>query len=152
MVDQVNISEVSGCTCLRARRATRQLTQIYDRELGQVGVTINQFGLLAKLHGATLDGRKSLSVGALADLLGMHPTTLNRHLRPLKAHDLVADTADPADRRVRAVLITGKGRARLRKAVPFWRRAQRRVEKALGVDVVLALNDLLNFTSVKLAE
>jgi hypothetical protein len=58
MADRIDISEVSGCTCLRARRTTRQLTQIYDRELGQVGVTINQFGLLAKLHGATLDGRK----------------------------------------------------------------------------------------------
>jgi hypothetical protein len=48
MANELNIREVSGCTCLRARRTTRQLTQIYDRELEPAGVTINQFGLLAK--------------------------------------------------------------------------------------------------------
>ncbi len=149
---QIDIREVSGCTCLRARSATRQLTQVCDRALEPAGLTINQFGLLAKLHGATRAGRKSLSIGALAGLLGMHPTTLNRDLKPLKAQDLVADAADPADRRIRAVLITRKGRAKLGKAVPLWRRAQRRVEEALGVESTRALNALLELASAKLTK
>jgi len=146
----IDIREVAGCTCLRARRATRHLTQIYDRALQPAGLTVNQFGLLAKLLGATLSGHRSLPIGALAARLGMHPTTLNRDLKPLLTQKLVAVTADPGDRRVRAVRLTGKGRAKLVKAVPFWRRAQQRVEEALGADSLRALNTLLDVASEKL--
>jgi len=150
--DEIDIREVSHCTCLRARRTTRQLTQIYDRALEPAGLTVNQFGLLAKLYGAALFGKKSLSIGALADLLGMHPTTLNRDLKPLAAQDLVAEAAHPADRRVRAVAITGKGRAKLRRAATFWRQAQRQIDAALGAEAMAALNELLDLTSAKLTK
>jgi DNA-binding MarR family transcriptional regulator len=123
MADEIDIREISGCTCLSARRASRRLTQIYDRALEPAGLTVNQFGLLAKLYGASLRGRASLSVGALAERLGMDPTTLNRNLKPLTARGLVAVGVDREDRRARAIRITDKGRARLRKAVPFWRHA-----------------------------
>jgi DNA-binding MarR family transcriptional regulator len=152
MADQIDIREVSGCTCLRARRTTRQLTQIYDTSLKPAGLTVSQFGLLAKLYGASLAGRRSLSIGTLAERLGMDPTTLNRNLKPLVAQGLVADRVDAEDRRVRAVLITAKGRAKLRKAVPFWRRAQARIQEALGVEATLALGDLLDLASSKLAK
>jgi len=146
MADEVDLRNMrAGCTCLRARRTTRKLTQIYDRALAPAGLTVNQFGLLANL-----DGQARLSIGALADLIGKHPSTLNRDLEPLEAQGLVADAADPADRRVRAVVLTRKGRAKLRKALPFWRRAQTQIEEALGVETTLALNGLLDLTSVKL--
>jgi len=150
MADPIDVREVSGCTCLRARRMARQLTQAYDQALGSVGLTVNQFGLLAKLYGATQNGSKGLPIGALADRLGMHPTTLTRDLKPLRAQDLIAEAVDASDRRVRAVIITGKGRAKLRKAVPSWRRAQKRLEAALGSDVARALNDILDLASTKL--
>jgi len=69
---------------------------------------------------------------------------LNRDLKPLRAQGLVADAIDASDRRVRALTITGKGRARLRKAVPFWRAAQKRLEAALGADVARRLNEALD--------
>jgi DNA-binding MarR family transcriptional regulator len=137
----------AGCTCLRARRTTRQLTQIYDQALEPVGLTVNQFGLLANL-----DGRGRVSIGALAELAGKHPSTLNRDLKPLKAQHLVTDVADPADRRVRAILITRKGATKLRKALPFWRRAQSQVEATLGAELARALNGLLELASVKLTK
>jgi len=144
MAKSIDLREVSGCTCLRARRIARQLTQAYDGALGPVGLTVNQFGVLAKLYGATRGGQASVPIGALADRLGMHPTTLNRDLKPLRAQGLVADAIDASDRRVRALTITGKGRARLRKAVPFWRAAQKRLEAALGADVARRLNEALD--------
>jgi hypothetical protein len=52
MPDEIDIQEISGCTCLRLRRAARQMTQIYDGALEPAGITVNQFGLLAKLHEA----------------------------------------------------------------------------------------------------
>jgi DNA-binding MarR family transcriptional regulator len=150
--DQLDIGEIAGCTCLRARRATRQLTQIYDEALAPVRLTINQFGVLAHLHGATFDGRNYLSLGALADLIGKHPSTLNRDLKPLKIRGLVADSKDPTDGRVRAVHLTAKGRALLLKALPDWRRAEAEIRKALGAETTLALNGLLELTSARLAK
>ncbi len=149
MANPIDIREVSGCTCLRARRTSRRLTQIYDQALKPAGLTVNQFGILAKLHGASLAGR-SLPIGALAERLGMDPTTLNRNLKPLAARGLVADRADRKDQRVRAIVITEKGRAKLRAAVPFWRSAQLRVQKALGAEATLALSDLLELAAGKL--
>jgi hypothetical protein len=48
------------------------------------------------------------------------------------------------------VIITGKGRAKLRKSVPSWRRAQKRLEAALGAAVARALNAVLDIVSAKL--
>lgn len=150
MADPIDLREVSGCTCLRARRVSRQLTQSYDRALQPVGLTVNQFGVLAKLYGATQGGRTGLPIGVLAERLGMHPTTLNRDLKPLKAQNLIADRVDATDRRVRAVTITRKGRAKLAKAVPFWRRAQKRLEETLGAEATRALNDFLDLAASRL--
>jgi DNA-binding MarR family transcriptional regulator len=145
--DQIDFGEMrAGCTCLRARRITRQLTQIYDRALETAGLSVNQFGILANLHG---QGR--VAIGALAELVGKHPSTLNRDLKPLQARNLVTTATDPADRRVHLVFITRKGRAKLRKAVPFWRRAQAQIQEVLGVETTLTLNGLLDLASAKLA-
>ena len=150
--DEIEIQEIAKCVCLRLRRVARQMTQFYDRELAPLGLTVNQFGLLARLHGSSLNGHAWLSIGALADLVGMHPTTLNRNLKPLIAQGLVASTVGARDQRVRAVLITAKGRVRLGKAVPFWRRAETQVRRTLGAKVALALNRSLDLASAKIAK
>jgi DNA-binding MarR family transcriptional regulator len=147
----IDIQEVSGCSCLRARRAARHLTRLYDSVLEPVGITANQLGLLAKLLGASMRGQDSLSIGALADRVGMHPSTLNRDLKPLKFNGFVADGSDPDDRRVREVRITKKGQSKLRQAIPTWRRAQAQVQDVLGHEVMLSLNALLDLASAKLA-
>jgi DNA-binding MarR family transcriptional regulator len=152
MADPIDLREVSGCTCLRARRVARQLTGAYDEALKPVGLTVNQFGVLAKLYGATRGGPTGLPIGALADRVGMHPTTLNRDLKPLKAQNLIADAVEGSDRRIRAVIITPKGLAKLRKAIPLWRRAQKQLEAALGAEATRALNDLLDLASTKLGK
>jgi DNA-binding MarR family transcriptional regulator len=148
-VDQ-QLQEIMGCTCLRMRRATRRVTQIYDRTLEPAGLTVNQFGLLAHLYGASLQGLAGWSVGTLAERLGMDPTTLNRNLKPLEARGLVADAADPADGRVRLVRITGKGERELLRAIPLWQQAQARFATALGDRTTTALNGLLDRTVARL--
>jgi len=152
MAEGINIREIAGCTCLLARRTARRLTQIYDMALAPAGLTINQFGVLAHLYGSTLSGPGHLSVGALADRVGKHPSTLNRDLKPLKKRGLVADTSDPADRRVRAVRITAKGRDRLRRAIPRWRDAEARIRSGLGSETMLELRSVLELASAKLWE
>jgi DNA-binding MarR family transcriptional regulator len=150
MTEPIDIKEISNCTCLRARRVTRRLTQIYDAALEPVDITTNQFGVLSYLYGVTLGGRDHVSIGALAERIGKHPTTLNRDLKPLEMMGLVANVESPGDRRVRGIQITSKGRTHLRKAVTFWRQAQSRVRDELGPSSMAALNELLETTAVKL--
>ena len=147
MAHGVDISEVSGCTCLRLRRVTRRATQLYDEALLPTGLTISQFGLLAQLS-----ARDGVSMNALAGRVGMDPTTLNRTLKPLEANGLVRSGVGEEDRRVRSVSLTKTGRAKLKQAIPHWRRAQAKVDKLLGSEMKVALNGLLDVSSARLNE
>ena len=151
MMTDVDLREIAQCTCLRLRRTTRRVTQIYDRLLKPAGLTVNQFGLLARLYGARLR-QETLPIGVLAERVGMDPTTLNRSLKPLQAEGLLSSAVDPTDRRVRAVLITDDGIAKLREAVPLWRKAQAQIDEALSVDTSVALNGLLELSYAKLSK
>src|SRR5262249_1151236 len=75
---------IMECTCMRMRRATRRVTQLYDRALEPAGLTVNQFGLLAYLHGASLQRSNDLSISTIAEWLGMDPTTLEPCLGPCR--------------------------------------------------------------------
>ncbi len=114
---EVKRPDLSGCTCLRLRKASRRVSQIYDHYLQPHGLTITQYGLLA--HLSRLDG---ISIGALAEKLIMDPTTLTRNLRPLERHDFIRLAADPRDRRSRRLHLTEQGRAALIEARPAWSR------------------------------
>jgi DNA-binding MarR family transcriptional regulator len=138
-----NLQDVMACTCLRMRRTSRLMTQIYEHALEATALTINQFGLLANLYGVDLVRSSGLSIGALSERLGADPTTLNRTLKPLAARRMVKDLINPADGRVRIVRITEKGKREFLKAIPLWRKAQERVGSVLGTKTTSALNDLL---------
>ena len=135
----------TGCTCLRLRKASRRMTQIYDHSLEEAGMTVTQYGLLG--HLARLDG---ISVGLLADKMIMDPTTLTRTLRPLERQGLVAIRTDRSDKRARCLHLTAAGRDAFEKARPAWARAQRHVERALGELETPALNAALDRVLEKL--
>jgi DNA-binding MarR family transcriptional regulator len=146
----IDLREVMGCTCMRLRRTTRRVTRLYDRLLEPSGLTANQFGLLARLYGTSLHGHAALSIGMLAEQVGSDPTTLSRNLKPLFVAELVADGPQIADRRVRTIMLTQAGRDRLADAIPRWRQAQRHLEAALGIEMTLSLNALLDLSNAKL--
>ena len=83
------LRKIMGCTCMRMRRATRRVTQLYDHALEPSGLTVSQFGLAAYLLGASRASSNAASIGTIAEWLGMDPTTLNRNLKPLVAKGLV---------------------------------------------------------------
>src|ERR1700747_2587815 len=134
------LRKIMGCTCMRMRRATRRVTQLYDHALEPAGLTVNQFGLLGYLHGRSFAPAHASSIGTIAEWLGMDPTTLNRNLKPLLAKGMVKNVTDPDDGRVRIVRITEKGLRTLREALPRWRNAQADVEKAIGSKSIAELN------------
>jgi DNA-binding MarR family transcriptional regulator len=132
---------------MRLRKASRRLSQIYDRSLEPAGMTVTQYGLLG--HLAKFDG---IGIGALAEKLVMDPTTLTRNLRPLERQGFVAMKADRRDKRSRCLHLTTSGRAAFENAKPAWVRAQRHVEQALGGAEASSLNDALDRVLEKLAE
>lgn len=149
MEHKINIAKPNsaGCTCMRIRKASRLVSQIYDQFLEQHGLTITQYGLLA--HLAWLDG---ISIGALAERLIMDPTTLTRTLRPLRRDGFVKLLSDPKDRRARRLHLTDSGRERLDKAKPAWIAAQRRIDEAIGPEQSPALNAALDHVLERLSQ
>src|SRR5262249_47924587 len=78
--------------------------------------------------------------------------TLTRSLRPLERQGLVTMKPDRRDRRSRCLHLTAKGSAAFENAVPAWRRAQRRLEEALGGPEAAALNAAPDHGIERLAE
>ncbi len=132
-------ARTSACTCLRLRKASRQVTQIYDQHLAPFGLTVNQFSLLGHLR--SLSG---ISIGALAETMVMDPTSLTRALRPLERDGLVSMAAGEKDRRSRCLFISDAGRQAYERARPGWQSAQAHLEEALGSEGPPALNAALD--------
>jgi DNA-binding MarR family transcriptional regulator len=75
-------------------------------ETANVDLPVSAFTLLRILAAGS-----PLSVSQLAELLGLHQTTVSTQLRPLDEHQLIERAVDPNDRRVTSIAITPAGRA-----------------------------------------
>ncbi len=134
-----SVAELGDCACLRLRKITRRVTQLYDHFLERSGLTATQFGLLS-----FVDGRDRISIGELAAALVTDPTTLTRNLQPLERAGYLDVIPDPRDRRRRTIALTGRGRAVLREAMPLWKQAQARVAALVGEQRLSALKASLD--------
>jgi DNA-binding MarR family transcriptional regulator len=139
--------EIASCTCLRLRKTTRRVTQIYDQMLEPAGLTIAQFSLLAQLFAG-----QGLCIGALAEALVTDPTTLTRNLKPLLERGLLRVFEDPEDRRRRLIYLTDAGRTAVPTAYPLWRKAQARVAALLGRSETAQLNKTLDHSLERLMD
>ncbi|MDB5171614.1 MAG: hypothetical protein JWN51_387, partial [Phycisphaerales bacterium] len=108
-----------GCVCSAMRRASRAVTQHYERAFRGSGLRATQFTLLASL---TQTG--PLPVSALAAQAGLERTTLTRNLRLLEDKGFVSVRPTEGDQRVRRVELTRAGRSAAAKGLPAWRKAQ----------------------------
>ena len=120
-------SHSPACTCLRLRKASRRVTQIYDQALEAHGLTVTQYGLLGHLK--AYDG---ISLGELAVILVMDATTLTRTLKPMEKQGWIASTTCKDDARTRRLHITGSGATKYKSARPAWDKAQRQIASVLG--------------------
>ena len=119
----------SPCIASAMRKASRRLTQVYDRAMEPWGLRSTQFAILFEI------GRRSkqpATIAELAKVLVMDRSALGHNLRPLQRDGYVVLRGGRNDRRRRFVLLTARGRAKLRAGVRFWEAAQRRVEKVFG--------------------
>ena len=114
------------CACSNLRRASRAVTQLYSEELRKVGLEPTQFTLLLALARVG-----EITQGRLGARHAIDSTTLTRTLAPLIKEGWI-ETKPGADRREKRLSLTSAGRRQLRRALPHWERAQRRLRSALG--------------------
>ena len=150
MFSEIELGEMLANSALLLQRTTRRVTKMYDRVLGAVGLTANQFGLLASLVAMSARGLDAPSMGLVAEQMGMDPTTLNRNSKRLQDSGLIRVTNSHADKRVHTIRITKAGAAKFMEALPIWREAQAQLDEALGIEARLALNDLLTLMDERL--
>jgi DNA-binding MarR family transcriptional regulator len=131
--DRTDYMAAAGCFCMTSREAARKITRLYDSSMQNSGVRITQFTILSQLM-----LRGEMPIGKLAGILGMERTTLTRNLAPLEAEKWIAvRTGD--DPRARMIAITAPGKAAVRRAFPYWSKAQAHVGKLLGAEGQAAL-------------
>src|SRR5262245_62823894 len=82
-----NASPLSPDACIlrHVARASRAVVSAYDPALAAFGLTGHQFNLMM-----TLGNMGPMTVGALADTLGMDASGVPRAIRPLSDQDLIS--------------------------------------------------------------
>lgn len=123
----------STCTCFRLRRAARQVSQVYDRELAAVDLSLNEYSILRRAE------PQPRTLGELAATAGMDRSTLTRNLKPLIDAGWLKETRGE-DARQRVIAVTASGRRRIAKAMPHWQSAQQRLQALYGERATLRLN------------
>ena len=115
------------CNCFALRQAARYITQIYERHLGQVGLTAAQFTILARLA-RTPDA----TVIDLAEAMVMERTTLVRALKPLQRDGLVVSELSRRDGRAYVFRLSKSGERAFDQAAVAWGNAQDEFESKVG--------------------
>ena len=113
------------CACSALRRASRAVTQHYERHFRGSGLRATQFTVLA-----TLAQTGPLSVSELSAKLGLDRTTLSRNLRLIEDQGWISTLAHD-DQRVRRVALTPRGMKRASDALAIWKRADASVQPIL---------------------
>lgn len=115
-----------ACILRHISRVSRAVVAAYDPALAPYGLTGHQFNLMM-----TLGNKGPMTVGALADTLGMDASGVPRAIRPL-ADDGMISVERGADRRQRVLSLTVLGRTRLDRATPAWALVQEELIDVIG--------------------
>ena len=126
------------CYCALARRASRVLTDVYERELAPHGITLPQYSLLRV---SSVVG--PLTISEFAARLRLDRTTLGRNVKLLEKSGLIALAENSEDQRERLVTLTAEGARVLGQAANAWRTAQAKVKRGVSKEKLQALQQLV---------
>lgn len=124
------LSYESKCYCTNLRRSAGALTEFYDAELRETGLTVAQYHLLINLSRLG-----SANITHWAERVGLERSTMVRNIAVLEARGMV----ETAPGRGRVLTLSPAGREALERAVPIWEEAQRKLEDFLGEDAAAIL-------------
>ena len=126
------------CACTILRRATRAVSAAYDAALAPSDLRVTQFSVLRAL--ARLG---PLPISRLAAEAALDRSTMGRNLDPLERRGLVRLEVGATDQRQRVAHLTAAGELAIETALPYWRKAQKRVAPLIDNSAVGKLADQL---------
>ena len=132
---------LAECASFDLRKTTRAVSRMYDDFLRGLGLNITQFSILRLIL-----TEKALSISTLGRYMVMERTSITRALAPLERDGLV-QSRPGADKRIRIVTVTNKGRKLVEAAEPKWRQAQEALLEIIGEDRWRSLRTLLRDTT-----
>src|SRR6266702_3339987 len=132
---------LAECACDDLRKATRAVSRMYEDFLRDEGLNGTQFSLLSLIRAG-----KELSISTLGRALALDRTSITRALAPLERDGLI-HSRPGADRRIRIVSLTNKGRKLVENAEPKWCHAQEALLETIGVDRWRAMSAVLRDTA-----
>jgi DNA-binding MarR family transcriptional regulator len=132
---------LAECACFDLRKATRAVSRMYDAFLREEGLNITQFSVLRLIC-----TEKALSILTLGRYMVMERTSITRALAPLERDGLI-NSRPGADKRIRMVSVTNKGRKLIEEAEPKWRQAQEALMETVGENRWHAMCTLLRDTT-----
>ena len=113
------------CLCHMTRRAARAVSRRYDKAFAELGLTANQFALLAAVAAGPV------SIGQLEAIMVADASTLSRNLSGLRRAGYLS-LEGHGGRRAGALVLTASGHDLLAAAVPLWQRVQAEVSAQIG--------------------
>ncbi len=130
------------CVWGKLRRASRLISQVYNRFLQPSGLKITQFSLLMSVKCTS-----ALTITQLSEEALMDRTTCTRNLRVLKRMGFI-EFRPTDDERIRKVVVTAQGNDVLERAIPLWEDAQDFIFNQVGENETMRLlNGLSHLTS-----
>lgn len=127
----------SPCTCLNLRRASKTLTDIYDKYLTSCQLSISQYSILRHINCLA-----PVSVSNLSIALRLDRTTLVRSLKPLEERELVEDISEDGTRN-RELQLTEDGKNVFQSANGLWEKAQSDLVEYLGREDAEKFSEML---------
>jgi len=126
------------------RKTARKISQYYDVSMREAGIRVTQFFVLAALA-----NMGSVTLSQLAGALGLDRTGLTRNLSVLERHGWIEIQAGTEDSRQRIISLSDKGYEKLDFAIPYWEKAQSRIEDRMGATSIKRMrNDLRNLNAI----
>ena len=125
--------QLKSCKCFKLRKASRLITQFYDKKLKSASIRITQFTILSFI--ATSENMTLIS---LSDELFMDRTTLTRALNILLKDGFIKQIKSK-DSRKKVMKLTEKGYKTLDEAIPLWLEAEDQIlneSKKFGFSVI----------------
>ncbi|QCI63630.1 MarR family winged helix-turn-helix transcriptional regulator [Phreatobacter stygius] len=128
---------LDACAGWNSRLAARRISQFLERRMAASAMSLPQFWLMAQIA-STPDDR----LGALAERMGLDPSSLSRNLRVLERLGWIEIALVDQDQRRRMVWLTEAGAHALEAAMPVWRQAHEALGPALPPDFAGQLSGL----------
>jgi DNA-binding MarR family transcriptional regulator len=126
------------CLCGSLRRASRALTQVYEKALRPLGLRATQLTILQVLARAG-----EVSQGELGGMLAMDSTSLTRTLAIMRREGWILERRG-RDRRERWLRLAQAGEKKLERVAPVWEETQAELRNQLGQQ---GWNNLMELTN-----